>query len=790
MKFAFSTLAQFIETQASFNEICETLTKIGFEVENIHDKSKELAYFTVAKIIDTKPHENSSKLQICFVETIDNPNPIQIVCGAKNARKGIKVAYAPIDSVIPSNQMVIKKAKIAGIESNGMLCSASELNLGTDSDGIIEIPDQYPIGAKISKIFNQDDVIIELNITPNRGDCLGVYNIANELVATNIATFKKFDFFPPKSSINFDFKITNNDIINCKYISFRAIKNLKNIRSPEWLQNKLKDIGINSISSIVDICNYSTHIFNQPLHAYDIEKISNEIIIKYCDNNQEFKSLNNSIINLNPNILTISDNKNTLTIAGIIGGLDSAVNENTTNILIESAHFNADLISKTGRNLNINTDSRYRFERHTDYKNCNIAMNFATNLIMEICKGDCSEIATISNIDKPKVIDFDFNKFEKITGFKINKDVAYKILESLNFIIISPNKIEVPSSRNDINITEDLIEEILRIHGYNNIIKHEFHDKSSPSITSNIDQNLLHQIRVLLSSNNYHESISWTFIDEKLINLFDNSYTELLLKNPISNEMNYLRPNLIIGLINSYLKNYNRNSQNLSLFEIGNCFDKNLKQHLNISGIRCGKNIAQNHLEQQRDFDFYDIKKDIYLILQSLNFKTENIILSTDNPNKYYHPHRFANFKIGKNIIGCAGELHPKITQFFDIKIRPYIFEFFIENIPQINKLLTKKPYFANDFPIVERDFAFIIDSNLAVQELIKFVHNIDKDLIKNVNIFDIYQGKNIENNKKSIAIKVLIQHPSQTLDASQIENITSKIINGCKEKFNAELRK
>jgi phenylalanyl-tRNA synthetase beta chain len=220
MKFAFSTLTQFIETQASFNEICETLTKIGFEVENIHDKSKELAYFTVAKIIDTKPHENSSKLQICFVETIDNPNPIQIVCGAKNARKGIKVAYAPIDSVIPSNQMVIKKAKIAGIESNGMLCSASELNLGTDSDGIIEIPDQYPIGAKISKIFNQDDVIIELNITPNRGDCLGVYNIANELVATNIATFKKFDFFPPKSSINFDFKITNNDIINCKYISF------------------------------------------------------------------------------------------------------------------------------------------------------------------------------------------------------------------------------------------------------------------------------------------------------------------------------------------------------------------------------------------------------------------------------------------------------------------------------------------------------------------------------------------------------------------------------------------
>jgi len=786
MKFTISSLKEYLESSATIEEICEKLTAIGLEVEAVEDNAKDLRFFSVAKILEAKPHENSAKLKICTVETADSKTPLQIICGAANARSGIKVAYAPIGSVIPTNAMVIKKAKIAGVESNGMLCSARELGLGNDDAGIIEISDEWKVGDKITEIYGLHDKTIEINVTPNRGDCLGVYGIARDLAASGIGSLKKLDLPKKAAQFSFPIEVKNEAEEACKYAAFRYFKNVKNCESPKWLQEKLVAVGMNPISAIVDITNYVMHELNRPLHAFDASKIKDSLIIRFAKKDEKFISLKNSEYVLDEKILTISDSQKPLAVAGVIGGVDSACNLETSEILLESAFFSPNVISYAGRKLNILSDARHRFERGIDEASCQDGIDLATKLILEICGGEVSEIKIVGKKSENKKVQFDVAQIKKLIGFEVAPNHAREVLEKLGFGVSQNFEITVPSHRHDISIAQDLVEEVVRILGYDKIGCEKLPTTSDLPL-STFDSNL-NKTRAQLANSGLIESISWSFVDSKLVEFFGEKNDKLILANPISSEMDHMRPTLAIGLLESYRKNSLRNISDLSLFEIGNVFDTT-GQKLMISGLRAGRNRAQNHYHDERDFDVFDVKKDFLDVLETYGLRAESLQLETSQPLKYYHPHRFAALKLGKNLIGYFGEIHPSISKKFDLKNRVQLFEIFADVLPSQQKSASRKAYIHNDFPIVERDFAFLVDKNLAVGELIKTIANTDKALIKDVEIFDIFSGKTIEEGKKSVALRVKIQHQEKTLTSEEIDTVGKKLIDAVAKFYGAQLR-
>ncbi len=789
MKFTLSWLKDYLDISADINEICAALTKIGLEVEELEDKAKKYADFSVAQIISATGLENSNKLKICQVQTSLQKEPLQIICGAKNARAGIKVAFAKIGSVIPSNGMIIKKAKIAGVESSGMLCSAAELNLGEDGDGIIEIDDKWQIGSEISKIYGLNDAIIEINVTPNRGDCLGVYGIARDLAAAGIATLKYPDIANIKQDHDFSVEIKNPEPDLCSAISFCAIRDIKNCQSPAWLKNRLEAVGINSISAVVDITNYVMMCLNQPMHAYDASKIEGNLQVKLAQNGEKFNSLKQQEIELDDKSLMIADDSKNIALAGIIGGQNSSCDIETNHIILEAACFNSSSIARSGRKFGILSDSRYRFERGVDVDTQQLAIKMAIDLIVKICGGKVSNIITNSHNYEKKIINFEIANFSKIIGIEISLENAINILQNLGFAIINQDalsiEIQVPSWRYDITCYQDIVEEIIRIYGYDKIENQPFIASTTPK--TNID--ITKQAKINLVSKGFVETISWTFIDSKLARNFAEINNDFFIANPISQEMDYLRPNLLLGLLKSYKNNNLRNISNLSLFEAGNVFiDSAIDQKNMISGIRVGKNKPDSHYKDNRDFDVFDAKKDIFDLISLWGLKTDNLQLDSSNPLKYYHPYRFSAIKLGKNIIGYFGEIHPLILQKFSIKTKVSAFEIFIDNLP-IPKNKLSKPYIVSDFQAVERDFAFIIEEEAKIGNLINDIYKADKEIIKDVILFDIYRGQNIEQNKKSVALRVKIQSLEKTLKGDEIDNIFNKITNILEQKHQAKLR-
>ena len=786
MKLTLSWLKEYLNTSASLEEICNKLTSIGLEVESVEDKAKILAPFTVAKIITANPHENSTKLKICQVQTADYPTPLQIICGAANARTGLKVAYAPIGSVIPSNQMVIKKAKIAGVESNGMLCSARELSLGNEDAGIIEIDEKWEIGSKITEVYALNDAAIEINVTPNRGDCLGIYGIARDLAATGIGTLKNLEIKKNSSQFSFPIEVKNEAESACNYAAFRSIKNVKNCESPKWLKEKLTALGSNSISAIVDITNYVMLSLNRPMHAYDAKKIDGALEIRFAKNDEKFTSLKKEEYVLDEKILVISDSKKLVGIAGVIGSLDSSCDLETSEILLEAAFFTPSGIAYSGRKLNILSDARFRFERGVDENTCESGIDLATQLILEICGGEVSETKIVGKKTEAKKVEFDLAKIKKLISVEVPSDKAAQILTDLGFGLekISAEKflITIPSHRHDISASEDLIEEVARIFGYDKIIKEPLTKTGEKP-----QENILHKVRSYLASQGMIETINWSFVDANLVEIFAEKNEKLILKNPISIELNHMRPNLMVGLLESYKRNSLRNFSDLSLFEIGNVFLDG--QKLMISGIRAGKNKEQNHYHDNRDFDVFDVKKDFLDVLEIFGLRAESLQMTNENAPKYYHPHRFAALKLGKNLIGYFGEIHPAIAKKFDLKNRVNAFEIFVDALPTQQKSSARKAFVINDLQAVERDFAFLVNKDQAIGDLVKTIANCDKQLIKEVNIFDIFSGKNIAEDKKSVALRVRIQPIEKTLTSEEIDMISKKIIEAVGKFYGATLR-
>ncbi len=792
MRFTLSWLQEFLDTSASIEEITNTLTKIGLEVEEVVDCSQNLKDFIVAEIISASPHPEADKLQICAVN--NGKEILQIICGAPNARAGIKVVLAPIGSVIPSNNLKIKLAKIRNIESCGMLCSYQELGI-EDKDsaaGIIELPQQAVAGENFTKYCGLDEVVITLAITPNRGDCLGVYGIARDLAAAGIGSLKPLREPVINEQFLSPIKVEARELFVGYYL-----RNVQNQPSPPFLVNRLKAIGKKSISLLVDITNYINFSFARPLHIYDADHIQGSLVVRNAHKHEQFLALNDVTYELDEHDVVIADEAKVLALAGIIGGKIAACEIGSKNIFLEAANFDLNTLTKSARKHKIETDSRYRFERGVDENFTHLGAKLALELILEFSKD--AEVSKVVRAGKaqqePRFLDFNINKLTTLGGVTLSIERITSILLALGFTVKGDDKVlklTIPAHRFDISIEADIVEEILRIYGYDNVPLTPL--PNNDIVSSNaIDYNTkrINIIKRKLAAYGFYEVVNFSFIDEKKALLFAADVgkfpeEECALVNPISFELNYMRNSLIPSLLEVVQKNSYRKINNMAIFEVANIFSSPQAQQLNISGMRTGNTSAKNLYHTMRDYDFFDIKEDVALMIEELGMNFDNLQLKA-NTLGYYHPKRAVSIYLGKMLIGYFGELHPGVLEKFDLNVNVSAFEIFIDRIPLV-KNYKKGALKSSDYQMVSRDFAFVVDQHFAAGELTKLISNVEKVLIKQVNLFDVYVGDKIEHNKKSLAINVTLQADDRTLTDSEIEAVCQKIINAASA-LNAHLR-
>jgi len=791
MKFTLSWLQKFLDTDASLEEIANKLTMIGLEVEEIIDHSAQLNSFIVAEILETHKHPEADKLKVCKVLAGDET--LQIVCGASNARKGIKVALARVGTLIPNGNFKIKDSTIRGINSMGMLCSAEELNLENASEGIIELPLSAQIGEPITKILGLEDPVLHINITPNRADGLGVYGIARDLAASGLGKLKELQIPKIKETLK-ACHLSVKDIDACPLFTARTIDNIDpKAESPAWLKNYLKNVGVNPRTPVVDVTNYISYTFGQPMHAYDADKLDGDLVVDTLKTTSKFLALNGKEYDLELGDLVISDSSQIQCLAGIMGGNNSACDENTSKIILEAASFKPEAIIKTGRRLMLNTDGRYRHERGLDRAFTLKALDYATNMINEICGGTNSAPVNIDHVDKsPRTLDFPVKFLAERSGMSLVVGEICDILEKLGFICAVSGesiKITIPSWRLDVSIKEDIVEEIVRIYGYDKIPEIELPSSNIARIIPK-DQKRYSDIKRLFAANGYTELVTWSFMESKKAALFSELKEELFLANPISADLDYMRPSILPNLLKSIYNNSARGFKDLSFFEVGPIFLNDEAETMNSATcIRTGTNEPKNSHSKPRAFDIFDIKADMATILAYSGLELDKCQIHNTAPS-YYHPGRSASVNLGKNILGFFGQIHPSILKAFDIEQDVMAFEINISNLPMTkDKYGKKSEYTASDYQAIQRDYAFIVDKAQQVGEIINLVKNTDKNLIRSVNLFDIYAGDKIEKDKKSIAFSVQIQDNHKTLNEADIESVSSAIINAVTTKFGAKIR-
>ncbi len=801
MKFTIGWLKEHLDTKFKDSEIIEKLTDVGLEVESFEKVISDLDNFKVAKIINAEQHPNADKLKVCDVD-IGEQDTVKVVCGAPNAKKDLLTVYAGPGSVIPKNNMKLTVSKIRGVTSYGMLCSESELNLSDESDGITELKSNK-YSDKVGKNFfkNNTEKVIDLSITPNRPDCLGVRGVARDLAAAGVGKLKHTLNINIKNNGAQKIKvsITKEKNQGCTIFGSCLIKDVANKESPKWLKDKIESLGQKPISAIVDITNYVMLDLNRPLHAYDADKIDKEIIVRNSVKGETFEALDNKEYKLDNDMCVISDKSGVLGLGGIIGGTRSGTELNTKNILLESAFFLPRSIRKTSKLLNIDTDAKFRFERGIDPQSIELGLKKASKLITEICGGKVSKFdVQKTKKDKKNKIKFKISLFERIAGFKIKDKEIIKILIDLGFEV-SKKKLElelkIPSWRPDITQPIDIVEEIVRIKGYSNIRTLE-PDKTRFKATLNKQQKLFHFLQRSVASKGYFETVTWSFTDSKLNNIFKENYKEIKIVNPISSDLDVLR-NSIFSNLTSYLKkNLDRGFKDVSLFEIGPIFKDNKpgEQLTVIGAIKSGKISRLNWNEENRSVDLFDAKKDVIQTLVEAGYDRQNLFVREKSPS-YYHPGKSGSVYLDKDDIDPVayfGEIHPNIIKKINIKTEALIgFEIYLDYLKDKKlKLKDLKSQFKfSDYQKSDRDFAFVVDKHFKAQDLIDIISSIDESLIKSVKIFDVYEGENIPKDKKSIALNVTIQSSKKTLEESDLEKINKLIISIVETKSGAKIR-
>jgi phenylalanyl-tRNA synthetase beta chain len=759
MKFTLPWLKEHLDTDALLPEIVDRLTMIGLEVENVEDKASLLKPFVIASVISAEKHPNADRLRVCMVDVGDG-KPIQVVCGAPNARAGMKGVFSPPGTFIPGKNITLSVGTIRGVESRGMLCSPAELMISDDHDGIIELPANAPVGKSYADWAGASEPVIEINLTPNRPDCTGVSGIARDLGATSIGAYKDRIPKPVKGGFPCPVKVTldfGKTPSLCPAFGLRLVKGVKNGPSPDWLQKRLTAIGLRPINALVDITNFITFDRGRPLHVFDAAKIQGNLTVRRAKNGENLRALDGKTYTLDEGMCVIADEKSVQSLSGIMGGEASGTSEKTTDVLIESALWDELNIAQTGRKLGINSDARYRFERGVDPAFMLPGLELATQMVVDLCGGDASDIVVAGDpTPKEKVIDFPLSELPRLAGLKLPLTDIRRVLEKLGFFAAGQGermKVAVPSWRPDVHGRADIVEEIVRIIGVDHVPSTPFARENARKPVLTAIQSRTRKAKRVLAARGMVEAVTWSFVSKAEAELFGGAKPELALANPIAAELSDMRPSLIPGLIMAAQRNVDRGFPDTALFEVGQIFkgDRPEDQLIAVSGLRHGLAKATGNgrhwSSKAEPADVFDAKADAFAVLAATGAPMQALQVVPGGP-PWFHPGRSGTIQIGpQNILGHFGELHPATIAALKAEGPLVAFEVILDRIPEPKARPTRaKPLLElSQFQPVERDFAFVVDSTVKAADIVRAAQNVDKKIISNVIVFDVYEGKGSE---------------------------------------------
>lgn len=802
MKFTLSWLKDHLETDADLASVTDTLTAIGLEVEGVEDPSADLAPFVIAEIVSAEKHPDADRLKLCRVST--GKEEVQVVCGAPNARAGLKGILAKPGVVIPHSGDVLKVGKIRGVESHGMMCSSQELNLGDDHDGIIELPDDVTVGAPALEVLALEPVI-DVALTPNRVDALGVRGVARDLAAAGLGTLKPMDSSPVKGTFDspraVTMRLSKDDEHLCPHFVGRTIRGLKNSESPQWLKDRLTAIGLRPVSALVDITQYITIDLGRPLHVFDADKLNGDVGPRLIRGVEKLMGLNGTEYKLQNSMVAIADESSTLAIGGIMGGEPSSCNEETAEVFLEAALFDPNNIARTGRSLGIVSDARYCFERGVDPASTSDGAEIATRMILDICGGEASHI--VEGGAAPHVgetVTFRPARVAKLGGVEVDVDTIKQILERLGFTLATNSNdtwtVTAPSWRRDVSGEHDLIEEILRIHGYDHIPVASLPKPTVIKPSFSHDQRRVRTVRRALAARGLHEATTWSFLSGADAEVFKADAVLVPLDNPLSADLDVLRPSLLPNLIHAAGRNATRAMPNVALFEIGPRFEGFTpgEQTLVAGGLRSGAPRERHWNKPARIIDAYDAKADALRALEAAGVPTNRVQTAADENSGvpgWYHPGQSGVIKLGPNVLAEFGMIHPSVLKKLDVSGPIAGFEVFLDRLPkQKRKVGPARPRFTpSTYQPVERDFAFVLDGQTAAEEVVRAIRGSEKNLITRVDVFDVYAGDNVEAGKKSIAFSVRLEPTEATLTDADIEAVSQRIVDTVEKAVGGQLR-
>ncbi len=797
MKTTLAWLKTHLETSAPLDKIVETLAMRGLEVESVEDRAKSLAPFLVARVLSAKRHPDADKLQLCLVDT--GTEKLEVVCGAPNAHAGMLAVFAPVGSVIPRNGMVLKASKIRGVLSNGMLCSGYELNLSEDKEGIIELPAGLEVGANFAKAVGLDDPVFDVKVTPNRADCLGVRGIARDLAASGLGKLKPLDATPVsgKFACPIAVHLAGPDEKSCPLFLGRLIRGVKNGPSPLWLQDRLKAVGLRPISALVDITNFLTLDLGRPLHVFDADKLQGDLAVRGARKGESLAALNGKTYELDTEMTVIADAKGVLSLGGVIGGVASGCTEKTVNVYIEGALFDPLRTAATGRKLNLQSDARYRFERGLDPEFTRPGVEIATRHIVELCGGNVSEIRVSGAVPGwRRSLRFRPDRTRSLGGLELAAGEQKRILEDLGCAVTEEAdhfSVVPPSWRADIEGEACLVEEVLRIHGYEHIpVVSLPREEALPKPALNPAQRRAGFVRRSLAARGLVEAASYSFMSLKEAAYFGGVPDSLKLLNPISADLDVMRPSILPNLLDAARRNADRGFKDCALFEIGPQYrdDTEAGQALVAAGIIAGSAQPKSWDRPAREVSVFDAKADALAALEAAGASPDNLQLSPHAP-AWYHPGRSGSLKQGPNLLANFGEIHPGLLLALDVKGPVVGFEVFLDAVPEPRAKGPARPLLVlSPFQPVTRDFAFVVDAALPAETLLKAARGVDKKLVSDVRLFDLYQGKGLPEGKKSLAITVTLQPETATLTDDEIEAFSAKLIAAVEKATGGSLRK
>jgi phenylalanyl-tRNA synthetase beta chain len=785
MKTTLAWLKTHLETSASLDDIVTTLVMRGIEVEGVENRAKDLSPFIVARVVKAEPHPNADRLRVCVVDT--GKEKVNVVCGAPNARSGMLGVFAPPGAVIPRSGMVLKASMIRGAPSNGMLCSAYELGLSDDHEGIVELPEgTAPLGTPFAEAMGLDDPVLDIKVTPNRADCLGVRGLARDLAATGLGRLKPLDETPVKGRFPCPIAVhlAGPDERACPLFLGRLVKGVRNGPSPRWLQDRLVAIGLRPISTLVDLTNFLTYDLDRPLHVFDADKISGDLVVRGARPGEELAALNGRRYALDPEMTVIADDREVLSLGGVIGGESSGCTEATRNVFIEAALFDPVRTAATGRKLNLQSDARYRFERGLDPEFVRPGLEIATRLILELCGGEASEISTSGAVPTwRRRLPLRFDRAATLGGLAVPKVEQRRILEALGCTVTEEAgafAVEPPSWRGDIEGEADLVEEVLRIHGYDAIpVVPLARETPLPKPALSPAQRRGGFVRRSLAARGLVEAASFAFLPQAQAALFGGGDPSLRLVNPISADLDAMRPSLLPNLLTAAQRNADRGFPDAALFEIGHQYadDTPEGQALMAAGVRQGRSGPKRWDDPGRAVDAFMAKADALAALAAAGAPADNLQVASDPP-RWYHPGRAGALRLGPKVLGWFGEIHPAVLAALDVAGPAVGFEIFLDAVPLPRAKTRARPLLKlSPLQPVERDFAFIVDCDLPAETLLRAARGVDKKLVSEVRLFDVYTGSNLPADKKSLAITVVLQPEEATLTEAAIEGFSQKLV-------------